>query len=331
MKNCPVLLLLAACALVAASAPTFAQTGIPALDNAIKKLERLAPSAPAQGPAAEAPTKQPTQQAPEQPTATAPESRAKRDLDLVGVRLGMPLAEAQAALKNRNPNYEIKVLNIKITSPVAMRFPGGLQAQHIRKKGPAMVELGEAVLVFASAPPSAPTVLGVARQEVFIGEEPNTDQFVEALTEKFGKPSYNSGGGSEFYWIFDGEFNSCVSAMGRGYVVDIMLAAPFIGVPSIAGRWYSSIDAIANLYPALAPETDAASAKLAASCGRVVHVSFRRTGPNGSLVGGYVIFLVDFTSVHNSMAATRQQLTQAQKAKDQAVIQQSQERKKPTF
>ena len=331
MKNCPVLLLLAACALVAASAPTFAQTGIPGLDNAIKKLERLAPSAPAQGPAAEAPTKQPTQQAPEQPTATAPESRAKRDLDLVGVRLGMPLAEAQAALKNRNPNYEIKVLNIKITSPVAMRFPGGLQAQHIRKKGPAMVELGEAVLVFASAPPSAPTVLGVARQEVFIGEEPNTDQFVEALTEKFGKPSY-SGGGGDLYWFFDGKYNPCVSATdGRGNVGP-MLAAPFIGAPlSIAGTSYQSIDQIAYLYPALAPETDAALEKLAASCGRVVHVKIIGIGTNQSLVSGYAIFLVDFTSVHNSMAATRQQLTQAQKAKDQAVIQQSQERKKPTF
>ena len=331
MKNCPVLLLLAACALVAASAPTFAQTGIPGLDNAIKKLERLAPSAPAQGPAAEAPTKQPTQQAPEQPTATAPESRAKRDLDLVGVRLGMPLAEAQAALKNRNPNYEIKVLNIKITSPVAMRFPGGLQAQHIRK-GTLPVELGEAVLVFASAPPSAPTVLGVARQEVFIGEEPNTDQFVEALTEKFGKPSY-SGGGGDLYWFFDGKYNPCVSATaGRGNV-GIMLEAPFIGrsLMSIAGRSYESIKTIVNLYPALAPETDAASAKLAASCGRVVHVKIIGIGTNQSLVSGYAIFLVDFTSVHNSMAATRQQLTQAQKAKDQAVIQQSQERKKPTF
>ena len=133
MKNCPVLLLLAACALVAASAPTFAQTGIPALDNAIKKLERLAPSAPAQGPAAEAPTKQPTQQAPEQPTATAPESRAKRDLDLVGVRLGMTLAEAQAALKNRNPNYEIEVLNVEFPAPGAMKFISGLHAQHNRK------------------------------------------------------------------------------------------------------------------------------------------------------------------------------------------------------
>ena len=110
MKNCPVLLL-AACALVAASAPTFAQTGIPGLDNAIKKLERLAPSAPAQGPAAEAPTKQPTQQAPEQPTATAPtESPLDTPLPAVaptrltgvlGIQLGSTLGAAEAQLKQR--------------------------------------------------------------------------------------------------------------------------------------------------------------------------------------------------------------------------------------
>ena len=111
MKNCPVLLLLAACALVAASVPASAQTGIPALDNAIKKLERLAPSAPAQGPAAEAPTKQPTQQAPEQPTATAPtESPLDTPLPAVaptrltgvlGIQLGSTLGAAEAQLKQR--------------------------------------------------------------------------------------------------------------------------------------------------------------------------------------------------------------------------------------
>lgn len=328
-------LVLAAFALVTGSTQTLAQTGIPNLDKVLKKVERLAASAPAQSPAAESPVGQPTQQASAQSTATPPGSSAKRDLDLVGVRLGMPLAEAQAALKKRNPSYEIKALNIEITSPVAMRFAGGLQAQHILKRRGSRVELGEAVLVFAAGPPSAPTVLGVARQEMFMGAEPNADQFVKALVEKFGKPSYNSGGGWGLYWIFDGDFKSCVSAADQPGNVQRMLYAPFInnlqGISTVPP--VPSIDQIAMFYPALEPEADvtSANAKRAASCGRVLRVAIQRTGPNMSLVGAYTVFLVDFTSAYNSMAATRQQLAQGQKAKDQAVIKQSQERKKPTF
>jgi hypothetical protein len=86
---------------VATSASTLGQTGIPGLDNAIKKLERLTPALPAKVPAAEAPTEQAPQQASEQSTATPPGSNAKRDLDVGGVQLGIPLAEMQATLQTR--------------------------------------------------------------------------------------------------------------------------------------------------------------------------------------------------------------------------------------
>jgi hypothetical protein len=318
---------LAAWVVVAASAPTLAQTGNANVDRVLKQVERRAASAPTSNPTAE-----PARQDSSTRSGVAPsDAGAKRDLDLLGVRLGMPLAEAQTALKKRNPGYEVKILNVDIASPVAMRFPGGFQAQHVRKKRGSRVELGEAVLVFASGPPSAPTVLGVARQEMFMGEEPNADQLVRALTEKYGKPSYNSGGGWRLYWVFGGDFKSCASSADQPGNVGRMLYAPFIGLQGASTVPPASVDQITSYYPALAPEPDAAQARRAASCGRVVRVEIQRTGPNQSLVGSYSIFLVDFASAYNSMASTRLQLAQGQKAKDQAVIQQSQERKKPTF
>ena len=348
MKNCPVLLLLAACALVAASAPTFAQTGIPALDNAIKKLERLAPSAPAQGPAAEAPTKQPTQQAPEQPTATAPESRAKSDLDLVGVRLGMTLAEAQAALKNRNPNYEIEVLNVEFPAPGAMKFISGLHAQHNRKLVgggsiplgggrvhviPGSIMSGEAVQVVVSGPPTSPTVLGIARHETFQGEEPNADQFVAALTQKFGTPDVADA--STLFWFPDlpkplqtGNSVRCSPTLSQmGIQTDVfvhMLRAP-LWPPGHPQPNYLSVN-----HPALAGRNLDWSKPLS-SCGPVVRVQLIRTGPQGRLLSWYNMYLFDFASTYKNMADLRQHVREAKADKDKEVIDQSEKQKKPTF
>ena len=121
MKNCPVLLLLAACALVAATAPTFAQTCNTALDKAKNAVERLEQS-PAAGPTGD----QPTGRRPDQPVraerpgpgtpnatgSTNPGSDAmavtfdpmappKRLVGTQGVRLGATVEEASALLKSR--------------------------------------------------------------------------------------------------------------------------------------------------------------------------------------------------------------------------------------
>ena len=122
MKNCPVLLLLlAACALVAASAPASAQTGNTALDKAMNAVKRLEQS-PAAGPTGD----QPTGRRPDQPVraerpgpgtpnatgSTNPGSNAmavtfdpmappKRLVGTQGVRLGATVEEASALLKSR--------------------------------------------------------------------------------------------------------------------------------------------------------------------------------------------------------------------------------------
>ena len=191
--------------------------------------------------------------------------------------------------------------------------------------------------VIVSGPPTSPTVLGIARHETFQGEEPNADQFVAALTQKFGTPDVADQHGSTFYWFPDlpkplqtGNSARCsptptVIQMGTlTGVFAYMLQAP-LWSPGHPQPNYLSVN-----HPALAGRNLDWSKPLS-SCGPVVRVQLIRTGPQGRLLSWYNMYLFDFASTYKNMADLRQHVREAKADKDKEVIDQSEKQKKPTF
>lgn len=355
---------LSALVVAAASAPLQAQTGIPNLDkgmNILKRLEQRAASAPTRQPAPEpGPAQAPAEVVPVAPGSGAKldldsdpaqsqaksseatlRSRPTLDVDVAGVRLGMSIEEARASLKKRNPNYEFRVLEVQFPPPGAKRFVGALHGQHIRKRlQQVSITSAEAVLVTVSGPPNSPTVLGIARHEVFQGEEPNADQFVAALIQKFGEPDIADQHRSDFYWYLDlpkplraGKRDSCGSGPGgfrtSGAISGKSLVAPLENVG--VGNPQLTVDYLSQNHPALSPSLDAHYNRPVASCGRVVRAQLTRTGPQQGLLMWYQLSLFDFTSTYKNMADLRRQVLAAKEAEDKGVISESEVRKKPTF
>lgn len=195
--------------LAAATAPLMAQTGIPNLDKMLKKVERLAASAPTQRPAAESPAEHPAPRdaakTPAQTSGAAPDSSAKLDLgseavqpepaararaepDLVDLKLGMSPQQAADALARRYPSAIRKAVKGRWDSPVKAEFIAGMVAIDAKKVEYKRIVHGEYVQLAFAPPPNQPVVVGITRKVLFaIGQEANREEWVKSLEAKYGR------------------------------------------------------------------------------------------------------------------------------------------------
>jgi hypothetical protein len=156
--------------------------------------------------------------------------------DMLGVRLGMPVPEAKAALDAHKPPFTDRVIpDERKASSLIPGLPGTFVATYrVGTSSPAPSGLGTMGASFdrvslAFAPPPGPNlVLGIGHVTQYNKDAPTVDTFIASLKEKFGPPMNPATppAGPEFYTEFDWAWNpagaplapfpasKCIGALG---------------------------------------------------------------------------------------------------------------------
>lgn len=185
------------------------------------------------------------------PEATAKIAAKAGSLDVVGIKLGMPLNVALDVLKAHNPNLAMEPL----TLPPYEALPGVMMAPLIQSKkntataGPEKEYVG--LLVTTS--PSEPYVWGVMRELWYEKEDsrPTIDTILSGLREKYGQESINEN--IRLIWLYDAQgqlvpkakasevMSKCVQLWTVGLAVTGgQLHAGYFNRTVVGGYYYSS-------------------------------------------------------------------------------------------
>ena len=122
------------------------------------------------------------------------------NLDVVGIKIGMPAKQAMLALKAYNPSF---VLN-PVTTPLegfAQPLTTSVSGNQLRTatKG------GEDIILLLTVTPGQESVWGIRRSYTYAASErPSMANTVEALRNKYGPESLQPSADSLF-WVFDGQ------------------------------------------------------------------------------------------------------------------------------
>ncbi len=133
--------------------------------------------------------------------------------DIVGLRLGMTESEAVNAI--RAYDGTLRILSVQSafgysdgvqqlkTEPFLSRIEGRSAKQKPGSTRPDLV-------VHFTPPPSAGRVWAIEREEGIDADQPSAEQFVGALTQKYGKPTAVSPGNSSLAWDFPPGRPNCI-------------------------------------------------------------------------------------------------------------------------
>ena len=320
MRHCLMLAALVAAWMVGSSAPVRGQNPITAAKEAFKKAREDAkrPAAPAQ-PVEPA---QPAQSA-QRPAAAAgasmadccsPEAIGKLAstvgyVDIVGVKLGMTMEQAIAALKANNPKLVIDVHDAEITAgakqgrrprvilahlPAAGRNPdlwGNLDGSH------------EAIGVQLTAPPGPLVVEMVIRYVGFASNAPLAPpNIIEGLRKKYGTEPWNNPGAQRMGWIFDPAGKPLTPNPQQQYCIEspqiALIGGDIRGIDSAtaAGRVFGSVNDHA---------TSGSSIELHTKCAPYLVVRADiDPGRQPNTAQGFWTMIHSWALVHNSLTLT---------------------------
>jgi hypothetical protein len=136
------------------------------------------------------------------PEATARLAATAGFIDIVGIKLGMPVRDAVQAV--RAANAEMKVSPVDIARLEALPQTE-LTASAFAQTNP-QGQGGEAIGLALTLPPNEPYVWGVTRNIRFAAQEmPTAETLVASLRTKYGPESFKVSGTDQMVWIFDAQ------------------------------------------------------------------------------------------------------------------------------
>ena len=132
-------------------------------------------------------------------------------LDVVGIKFGMPVADAMRALKADNPRLTLapNTMSLEGFSAPLMLSVIGTEPPTAAPDGTSG-HSGETVEILFTLPPSPEVVWGIQRSYHFATKErPSMDAAIEALVKKYGPPSLPPSadprnGTKIIAWVYDG-------------------------------------------------------------------------------------------------------------------------------
>jgi hypothetical protein len=136
------------------------------------------------------------------PEATAKIAAKAGFIDVIGVKLGMPLKAAIDALKEHNPNLTMEPLSMLPYEalPGVVMTPEFVSKKYTNTSGPEK----EAVGLLVTVAPNEPFVWGVWRELWYEKEEnrPTVDTILAGLRQKYGQESFKDVG-TRLIWMYD--------------------------------------------------------------------------------------------------------------------------------
>ena len=184
------------------------------------------------------------------PDATAKIAAKAGFVDVIGVKLGMPLKAALDALKAHNPNLMMET----VTLPPYEALPGVVMTPWLASKKNTNIpssEEKETVGVLVTMAPSEPFVWGMWREVLYEKEDsrPTTDTILTGLRKKYGQESLNEG--MRLTWLYDAQgqqvikpkanevMSKCMSMWTVGMAVTTQLQPGYIN-RQIVGSYFNS-------------------------------------------------------------------------------------------
>jgi len=145
------------------------------------------------------------------PEATAKIAANSQPLDIVGVRLGMPLKAAQEAVKAHNANVQLQP-KVKFEFEA---LPGTVITPAFAGQGKTADGGNEAIGVLLTSAPNEAFVYGVWRDVWFGAKEtrPTIDYIVTGLRKKYGQESVRED--TLLLWLFDAQKQQVMGPKAR--------------------------------------------------------------------------------------------------------------------
>jgi hypothetical protein len=185
------------------------------------------------------------------PEATAKIAAKAGFVDVVGVKLGMPLKAALDMLKAHNSNLVME----PVTLPPYEALPGVVMTPWLASKKNTNMpssEEKESVGVLVTVTPSEPFVWAMWREVWYEKEDsrPTVDTILTGLRKKYGQESMNEG--TRLTWLYDSQgqqvvkpkanevMNKCVSVWTVGMAVTTQLQPGYINRQIVGGYFNAS-------------------------------------------------------------------------------------------
>ena len=133
------------------------------------------------------------------PTPTPEASRA----DIMGLRLGMSLAEIKPIMEAAVPGIQVKLE--ESSWPDGTRYVSKITGNWNipNKNNPSVISRGELLTVFLTAPASGNKSFWITRQAAFFdGQEISKEATIQALVAKYGKQADIGRGGIDYKWAY---------------------------------------------------------------------------------------------------------------------------------
>lgn len=159
------------------------------------------------------------------PAASGPRSTASGP-DIAGIQLGMTMAEAEAKLKEYDPNIRLQTSS-RVFTYYALGARYKTEPQPVAIIGQSNVDGARVQIeVGFTYPPNPPRVVSISRNHSQTSAPPSEETYVASLIEKYGKPARDYVGeiGSTprrfLEWSIGGGSTPCLAEGGRAYAGD---------------------------------------------------------------------------------------------------------------
>jgi hypothetical protein len=147
--------------------------------------------------------------------AAAPTASSAVNLDVAGIRIGMPVKEAMLALKADNPNLILNPHKLELEG-----FTQDLMTSLTASQMASPTRGAEDIELMFTAPPNTEALWGISRTTTYPSQErPSMDNIVAALRQKYGpeslRPGTNPARVDSMVWVFDAQGRPLPAAQAK--------------------------------------------------------------------------------------------------------------------
>jgi hypothetical protein len=198
-----------------------------------------------------------------------------RNVDIVGLRIGMSVNEATNALKAKHTKGSVQRFEDTFEGLPPIRVLYGLEST--TRGGQSIMET---ISVSVAGPVASPSVIGISRNEVYgEGKQPNRETLLQALIDKYGPPHMNEQPNPHLNMLV--------------WYLDQSIRKPYCS-PFTTRRFDKS--------QILGRPGDNSS------CGRVLQASINSSGQNRNLISGLDIAIYDYRLAYEGITKAREQV-----------------------
>jgi len=250
--------------------------------------------------------------------STSPIATAAGVVDVVGIRVGMPLKEAAETLKVHNPRIDWRPNQVEFDLIPGVTFTTAIYGQENARYKGALFQREKIVVESMPGPPPA-VVTGVYRALNLEGDEVTTfESVMQSLEKKYGKPATKLGSADSWMWQFNSDGQPFMptsqcnpNVFGRGN--------NSFGIGGASQYVRSEIAKIPNLV------------EWTPNCRSFVWVVIRRSTSNNALVTGITTYASDEVLRTARIQATAKTLQQRSDANSKKEKQEASARPAPKF